>query len=101
MAIEALSASCCASSHLSSQDKPLTDGGISDAGDCRDCIDLLLSAQERGVVLQSPGQGSANSFAVECFCDQLLAGGFSRCFKKTLEDINAAVPFSSSVPLRC
>ncbi len=61
VAIEIMNAPCCSRSAVSSPYVNPADGGIAPAGDCRNCTDLLIMPNGRGVRLDSfssaaPGQ---------------------------------------------
>jgi hypothetical protein len=101
VAIEDFRASCCVPSHLDSQDGYLSCSGFSDAGDCRDCTDLLILAYARGAVLQWAGNAPVVSFTVECFRNLIPAGASPRHSQPAFNAIHSAASSFASAPLRC
>jgi hypothetical protein len=102
MAIEEINAMCCASSGSSDHSENLQDYGFSEAGDCRDCTDLLLPPNRRGAVLESHNKAVPNSLTDHCLGNNIRADISVPLHRSaTIEGGGAPSVFGAPVPLRC
>ncbi len=102
VAIEDLNAPCCESSHISSPAKEQPHDGFTAAGDCRNCVDLFVTANECGTRMESFHNNSAHDFDGECCKNLFLAVtpiGLSPLI--VFRGVDVPAPVSFSVPLRC
>ena len=102
VAIEDLNAECCAPSETLTQTDPFPGSGFDMADNCRDCTDLLISLDERGVNSKANDETGNRSFLGECFGDRVQTGAYLYRLRQNTPDVpNASPPVSSMMPLRC
>jgi hypothetical protein len=100
--IEDMNAACCASSGISAPAVPQPDNGFNAPGYCKNCTDYFMTPNGRGALSESYNHAAASPLAAECLENHLSADtSLSLWRSDALTNIDAPIPVSSSVPLRC
>ena len=100
--IENISAACCVPSGFFTPVGYQPDNGLTAPGDCRNCKDYLISVNVWEAVSKSYIHVTANPFAAECLENRHSADIFiSRRRLGAIENIDAPIPVSPSLPLLC
>jgi hypothetical protein len=102
VAIEDLNAPCCESSHTSSPAKKQPLDRFAAAGDCNNCVDLLMTLNEWSVPIESSRNAFASAFIEIHFENDFSAFDTSGLFLLgAFGNVNIPAAVSSSAPLRC
>jgi len=99
--IEALNATCCESSDIVSQNRNHQDDGISASGPCRNCIDLFMTPNSHGALLDSCNHAAPDLLAHPALPDRVLPIFSSARQPGTDRRAGALARAFSSAPLRC
>jgi hypothetical protein len=101
IAIEELSAGCCAPSSVSTHGHKSLEDALSTADECQDCTDYLISSIVGGPIFES-SMSAQRAVAAECFSPQPMALTGPRFLSETAPlDIGAPSLHTSAIPLRC
>jgi hypothetical protein len=102
VAIEDMTAPCCAPSGISAQSGRHPDAGFDGAENCNSCQDFLLMSNGQGLLLQSNKLITTNPLADECL-ETLLSANISLLLCLPVAIASADVPALTylPVPLRC
>ena len=102
IAVEDINAGCCSSSGINDRGEKQRDNGFTDAEDCHDCTDLLLSPNKWGAILESYANIVPNSPADACLKNRIHADISSLPHRSgTISAPASSISIAASVPLRC
>jgi hypothetical protein len=102
IAIEDINAPCCTPFGISTPAGCQPDNGFNAPSICHNCTDFFLTPNGRGALSESYDHAAASPLADECLDNHISAGtSLSLCRSDALTNIDAPIPVSSSVPLRC
>lgn len=102
IAIEDLSAACCAYSAVYAHDSCLPGNGFDIGSSCGNCTDILVLENDRGAIPKSDDGAAWRSITAACFGDSLSVSTSPQLFRRSMRnDVVASPPASSSIPLRC
>jgi len=102
VAIEDLNSACCERLAVSFRADNPSDNGFAAAGTCQNCIDILLTPNARGAVLNS-FVGVAPNLSAYAFPGNYILpdDSFRACLSGLHNNLTALIPVSPSLPLRC
>jgi hypothetical protein len=102
IAIEDINALCCASSGISTSTVYQPDNGFNALANCQNCTDFFITPNGREAVFESHDHAAASPFADESLQNRLSADTSLWLLQSgAIKYIDAPVPISSAVPLRC
>ena len=102
VAVEDFNAPCCHPHDISLPGKGHPGNGSAAVPDCHNCTDLFMTPNGRGATSESFDHAVANPLADECLENHISTDICLSLWRSdALSSMDAPIPVSSSVPLRC